>query len=146
MTKSHTTALKIAAVLWVIWGLVHLLAGVLTMAQDATGAVQGIADATAPDTLVNDYAPAVGALINQHGWNLAWIGVVTALGGVFIWRANLTAIWVTAMIGGLTDIGYFLFMDLGGYVHFFPGTVMTMISGTAVLLSAWVWFARRPAA
>ena len=26
VTKTHTTALKIAAGLWVIWGLVHMLA------------------------------------------------------------------------------------------------------------------------
>ena len=36
--------LRIAAVLWVVWGLVHMFAGGVTMARDTTEAVQGIAD------------------------------------------------------------------------------------------------------
>ncbi|MFT4783287.1 MAG: hypothetical protein ACI9IV_001021, partial [Paracoccaceae bacterium] len=39
------TILKIVAVLWVVWGLVHILAGVMTMSQDTVGAIAGIADA-----------------------------------------------------------------------------------------------------
>lgn len=41
-------------------------------------------------------------------------------------------------IGGLADLGYLLFVDLPGYVNFFPGTVMTFISGSAIVLSFWV--------
>ena len=40
-----------------------------------------------------------------------------------------------ALIAGLTDLGYFLFMDLGGFVHFVPGTLMTLICSAAILLS-----------
>ena len=83
------------------------------------------------------------AVINQHGFNLLWIGLATTIGAVFIWRGNMTAIWVAAMVGGLADVGYFLFMDLGGFVHFVPGTVMTLISASAILLSFWVWLAGR---
>jgi len=143
MTKTQTTVLKVAAVLWVIWGLVHMLAGVMTIAQETPGAVAGIADAVDPALLANTYHAAVGAVINQHGFNLLWIGLATTIGAVFIWRGNMTAIWVAAMVGGLADVGYFLFMDLGGFVHFVPGTVMTLISASAILLSFWVWLAGR---
>lgn len=61
-----------------------------------------------------------------------------------VWRANRTAIWVTGMIGGLADLGFFLLLDLPGYVNFVPGTVMTLISGSAIILSAWVWYSERP--
>ena len=133
------TILKVAAVLWVIWGLVHVLAGVIVLSSDATGGVQAIADAVDPETLVHDYAPAVGGILNQHGWNLAWFGLATLIGGVMIWRQNMTAIWVTGMIGGLADLGYLLFVDLPGFVHFVPGTLMTFVSGTAIVLSFAVW-------
>lgn len=145
-TQTHMTMLKIAAVLWVIWGLVHLLAGVLVLTADATGGFQAIADGIAPETLVADYAPAVGGVLNQHGWNLGWFGVATVIGAVFIWRANMTAVWVTGMVGGLADLGYLLFVDIPGYVNFFPGTVMTMVSGSAIVLSFWVWLSSRRAA
>ncbi|MEM6912351.1 MAG: hypothetical protein AAF511_00080, partial [Pseudomonadota bacterium] len=69
------------------------------------------------------------------GWNLLWVGAFTVVGGVFIWRQNKTAEIFTAIIGGLTDLGYFIFMDLGGYVHFVPGTIMTIVSSAAIIVT-----------
>lgn len=74
-------------------------------------------------------------MLNQHGWNLLWGGLYTVIGALFIWRGNFTAIWTTAVVGGLLDVGYFLFLDLGGYVNFVPGTVMTLVSSAGILLS-----------
>ncbi|MEM6464363.1 MAG: hypothetical protein AAF724_20870 [Pseudomonadota bacterium] len=139
MSGGKALALKIAAVLWVIWGLVHLFAGVVVLSGDASAGFQAIADAVDPQTLASEYAPAVGGILNQHGWNLAWFGVATIVGAVYIWRGSMTAIWVTGMVGGLADLGYLLFVDVPGYVNFFPGTVMTIISGSAILISFWVW-------
>ncbi|MEM1038439.1 MAG: hypothetical protein AAGI12_03095 [Pseudomonadota bacterium] len=146
MTDSQKLALKVSGALWVIWGLVHAFGGVMTIAQDAPGAVAGIADAIDPALMAGPYHEAVNALLNQHGFNLLWVGIATTIGAVFVWQGNMTSIWVTAMLGGLFDIGYFVFMDLGGYVNFLPGTVMTLVSGSAIILSFWVWFARQKAA
>lgn len=143
MTEKQTLALKISAVLWVIWGLVHVLAGVIVLTSDASGGFSAIADAVAADALQAEYHPAVGGILNQHGWNLAWFGLATIIGGVLVWRQNITAIWVTGMVGGLADLGYLLFVDLPGFVNFFPGTLMTFISGSAIVLSFWVWLAVR---
>ena len=141
----HSYALKAAAVLWVIWGLVHAFAGVLVLTADATSGFQAIADAVDPEVLDLDYPAAVGGVLNQHAWNLAWFGLATIIGAVFIWRGNITAIWVTGMVGGLADLGYFFFVDLPGYVNFFPGTVMTFVSATAIILSFWVWYSTKRA-
>ncbi len=143
MTDSQKLVLKVAAVLWIIWGLVHTLAGVIVLTNDATGGFQAIADAVDPVTLEADYHAAVGGLLNQHGWNLGWFGIATIIGAILIWRQNITAIWVTGMIGGLADIGYLLFVDFPGYVNFVPGTVMTFVSASAVALSFWVWLSVR---
>ncbi|MEO1732689.1 MAG: hypothetical protein AAFR45_03535 [Pseudomonadota bacterium] len=145
MTSYRTTLLKIAAALWVIWGLVHILAGVIVLSSDATGAIQAIADGVDPATLVGDYPAALNGILNQHGWNLLWFGVATLVGAIFIWRGTLTAIWVTALVGGMADIGYFVFVDLPGFVNFVPGTIMTVVSASAILLSFWAWLAPRSA-
>ena len=139
-TNAVNTLLRTAAVLWIVWGLVHILAGVMTISRDAAGAVQGIADAVDPATLQLDYPDAAGAVINQHGFNLAWIGATTLIGAFFIWRRSISAIFVVALVGWLADVGYFLFMDLGGFVKFVPGTVMTIFSTAAVLLSFVAYF------
>ena len=132
----NTTAYRLAAVLWVVWGLVHLFAGVITIQREAATAVSGIADAVDPAVLTGlSYHPAAGALINQHGWNLAWIGLTTILCAPWVWKGAFSAIALAALVGGLADVGYFLFLDLGGFVHFVPGTVMTIFSGAAIALS-----------
>ncbi|MEM6337643.1 MAG: hypothetical protein AAF752_13820 [Bacteroidota bacterium] len=136
-------SLKIAAVLWVIWGFVHAAAGILIISGETASGFQSIADAVDPSTLALTYPDAVGAVLNQHAWNLLWGGLVTIIGAGFIWRQNLTAIWVTALVGGLLDIGYFVFIDLGGYAVFFPGTLMTIVSASAIVLSGWVWWSRQ---
>ena len=143
MPSTKALALKTAAILWVVWGLVHMLAGFIVLSSDPTDGFQAIADAVDPEALALDYPAAVGGVLNQHGWNLGWGGVATIIGAVFIWRQNLTAIWVTGLIGGLLDVGYLVFVDLPGYVHFVPGTVMTFVSGAAVALSFWVWLTER---
>ena len=141
MSQSTTRfLLRLAAVLWIIWGLVHMLAGVLTISGDTATAVKGIADGTDPALLEMAYPDAVGAIVNQHGFNLLWIGAVTCVGAPFIWRRSATAIFVVAMVGGLADVGYFLFLDLGGYVKFVPGTVMTLVSSAAVISSFAAYF------
>lgn len=135
--------LKISAILWVIWGLVHAFAGIMTISGDTAIAAASIADAVDPTTLAMDYPDAVGAIINQHGFNLLWAGVVTIIGGVFIWRRSIASIFVTALVGGLMDLGYLIFIDFGGYNKFVPGTVMTIISATAIVLSFYAYFRRK---
>ncbi|MEM9265657.1 MAG: hypothetical protein AAGA46_09045 [Cyanobacteria bacterium P01_F01_bin.13] len=140
--RTKHTLLKISAILWVIWGIVHTLAGVLTISGDTAAAVAGIADAVDPALLAMAYPDAVGGIINQHGFNLLWGGVVTIIGGIFIWRKNVAAIFVSALVGGLLDVGYLIFIDLGGYNKFVPGTVMTIISALAITLSFYAYFQR----
>ncbi len=140
--KIHDPLLKVAAVLWVIWGLVHLLAGVLTVSMTTPEAVAGIADGVDAASLQMAYPAAVGAIIKQHGFNLGWIGLTTIVGGVFIWRGSATAIFVSALVGGLADVGYFIFIDLGGHNRFVPGTVMTLISAAAIGLSVFAYLRR----
>lgn len=137
-----TLALRASAVLWMIWGVVHVLAGVLTVSQATGPALSGIADGVDPTLLQNIvYPEAAGAVVNQHGFNLAWIGLTTMVGAVYIWRQSAVAIFVSALVGGLADVGYFVFIDLGGYNKFVPGTVMTIVSASAITLSFYVYFA-----
>ena len=117
-------------------GAVHVLAGAITISKETPQAVAGIADAVDAETLDVPYPDAAGAVINQHGFNLLWIGIVTTICAFFVWRGSKPAMYLAVLVAGLADIGYFLFMDLGGHVNFVPGTVMTLICLAAVVLSA----------
>lgn len=98
-------------------------------------AIATVADAVDPALLLAPYHEAVGVLINQHGFNLLWIGTFTLVGAFYIWSGSVTAMLFTGIVGGLADIGYFVFMDLGDFVNFVPGTLMTLVSGSAIILS-----------
>ncbi|WP_435624002.1 hypothetical protein [Flagellimonas sp.] len=142
--KNVSILLKTAAILWIVWGLVHILAGVMTMkgvlTNDISASISGIADAVDPESLQMEYPSAAGAIIGQHGFNLFWIGLVTFICAFFIWKGNKNAIFLAAITGGLADLGYFLFLDLGGYVNFMPGTVMTLVSSLAILTSFYAHY------
>ena len=143
MNNTQLKVLKISAILWIVWGLVHAFFGAAIIAVDASQGFAYIAAGVAPEALSADYHSAIGAILNQHGWNLLWFGVVTTFGGIMIWRRNMTAIWVSALVGGLADLGYLIFVDFGGFATFFPGTLMTLIAGSAIMLSGWVWLEQR---
>lgn len=142
--KNLSVFFKTSAVLWIVWGFVHIFAGAMTMkfilAGDVAGSVAGIADAVDSNTLSAAYPDASGAVIGQHGFNLFWVGIVTFVCAFYVWNGNKNAIFLAAITGGLADLGYFLFMDLGGYVNFVPGTVMTLVSASAILLSLYAYF------
>ena len=118
--------------------------GILT--DDITASVAGIADNVEPSTLRMDYPKAAGAIIGQHGFNLFWIGIVTFVSAFYIWKGNKNAIFLAAITGGLADLGYFLFMDIGGYAKFLPGTLMTIVSALAIITSFYAHFTNKKVA
>ena len=138
--KTLTLLLKISAVLWVIWGLVHIGAGILIILSDPASGIKGVADAVDPKILTINYPDALGAILKQHGFNLLWIGLVTFISAFFVWKGNKNAIFLAAICGGLADLGYFIFMDLGGYVNFMLGGLMTYVSAAAIILSFYAYF------
>lgn len=144
--KNTSILLKISSLLWIIWGAVHIFAGAITMykisSSNISAAIGGIADAVDPATLQMVYPSAAGAILGQHGFNLFWIGIVTLICAFYIWKKNKNAIFLAALVGGLADLGYFLFLDLGSFVNFMPGTLMTVFSATAIILSFVAHFKR----
>ena len=143
------TLFKTSSVLWIIWGIVHMFFGVfilyLMSIGDTSRIVSEVANNVSPELIKMDYPAAANALYGQHGWNLLWFGIVTTIAGIYVWKGNKNAILLAAIIGGLADFGYFLFMDLGGYVTFFPGKLMTYIALAAIATSFYAHFKARQA-
>lgn len=140
---SNSALFHLSSVLWLIWGLVHVFAGVITMYkvqapnEGIAAACSGILDKV-PEAKIRavNYPTPVGGLISQHGFNLAWIGVVTTACAVPIWSGSVNAVVLASLTGGLTDLGYFLFVDIPGYSNP-PGPQMTWICLTAVVTGVY---------
>lgn len=127
---------RISSVLFVIWGLVHLLAGIATIGQLGSGraadAVHAITPKTERSLIEIDYPDAVVAILSQHGFNLLWGGLIVTIAAVFVWRRNAILFGLAAIVGGCLDLGYFIFIDLGGFAEF-PGPQMTYICAAAIM-------------
>ncbi|MEO0482117.1 MAG: hypothetical protein AAF138_00660 [Planctomycetota bacterium] len=122
--------------LFVIWGLVHLLAGIATIAQLGSGraadAVHAITPKTERSLIEIDYPDAVVAILSQHGFNLLWGGLIVTIAAVLVWRRNAILFGLAAIVGGCLDLGYFIYIDLGGFAEF-PGPQMTYICAAAII-------------
>ncbi len=55
------TVFRILSALWIVWGLVHMLAGILTIAQDAPSSNAAIADAVDPSAFHSTCATTTAA-------------------------------------------------------------------------------------
>ena len=135
--------LKVSSVLWAIWGVFHFILGIALIYLLSLGNVALSIEAIASDPLMvgtlTEYSPIITATLKQHSWNLAWFGLVTTIGSFYIWKRSANAIFISALVGGLADVGYFVFVDLEGLAP--PaGSVMTLVSGGAIILSFYVYF------
>lgn len=135
--------LKTSAILWGIWGAFHVFVGVFLLVLLGQGntaeALNGIAGNVDIATLQIEYSIAVVATLKQHAFNLGWFGLVTLVGSIFVWRKSVHAIFLCALVGGLGDFGYFLFIDLPNLATP-PGPQMTWISAAAIILGFYVYF------
>ena len=140
---NSSISLKISSVLWAVWGVFHFIMGIALIYLLALGNEALSIEAIANDPLMvgtlTEYAPIITATLKQHSWNLAWFGLVTTVGSIYIWKRSVNAIFLCALVGGLADLGYFIFVDLDGLAP--PvGTAMTLFSGGAIILSFYAYF------
>jgi len=137
----------IACVLMVEWGLIHILAGVMTIPPSLKknfasyfGAIYGAlatTDPAAAETLKTaEFWKYTDRALFQHGLNLLWIGVWSCVfAGVNYWPEINRMAWALFVPIWLFDWGYFLAIDtleLGGLM----GEAQTYINATAGILTA----------
>jgi len=110
---------KSAAVVYVVWGLLHLQAAFLVYRLGASlesGMVQG--------------------RMLQHAWNLlfasvAAIGVAVTLN----WRNARSGYWINTVLVSLVDLGFVFFLLVPGLVPMWPGLLGPVTWVVALVLS-----------
>jgi hypothetical protein len=109
-------AAKIGAVLYVLWGLLHFTAayGVFKLAQNSpAGMVQG--------------------RLMQTAFYLAAFAVATIIVAMMLnWRNDRLGFWINAVMVGVVDIPFILFVLVPGYAPLWPGVL-----GPVLWIAAW---------
>jgi hypothetical protein len=110
---------KLGAVIYVLWGLLHIEAArrVYMLGQSLDpGMVQG--------------------RIIQGAWNLlffALFGIVVAV--VWNWRNSRMGYWLNLVVVSAGDIGFILFVLMPGYIPLVPGGLGPLLWILALVLS-----------
>ncbi|MBX7058458.1 MAG: hypothetical protein K1X75_10375 [Leptospirales bacterium] len=134
-------AARIAALLFLIWGLLHV-AGGLTMLLAANTSVdaylQLLSDGAEASGIEN---VAIGKVFAFHAFNLLWMGALCIwIVWRFNWRNRPEGLWLNLMLIGLADAGLLLFMVGSGVMpiaNAWLGPALLLLALGAVLVSRW---------
>ena len=111
---------KIGAVLYLLWGLLHIKAAIATYQLGATlepGLVQG--------------------RVYQDAWNLVFFAISVSVIAVLLnWRNSRLGFWLNLSIATVTDIGFIIQVLMPGYIPMIPGIAGPVLWVFAVIFTA----------
>jgi len=115
-------AYKWGAIFYILWGIMHMMFAIqifmLNTEESAYAVVQGIYSDAGPITTPVELGSVIGALMNQHAWNLLWFGAFAAVVGAFFnWRNSIGGFWSNLAVVSLADLGFIGAVLLPGYVE-----------------------------
>jgi hypothetical protein len=112
-------AAKLGAVLYVCWGLLHFTAayGVFKLAQNSSAMTQ--------------------ARLMQTAFYLAAFATAAIIFAITLnWRNDRFGFWVNAIMVGIVDIPFILFVLVPGYVPWWPGLLGPLLWIAAFFFTA----------
>jgi hypothetical protein len=115
---SNILLARTGSVLFVLWGLLHIVGGFVIL-RDGYAAYGGVS---------GDYPPLAGAILSYLAYTFVWSGAaVTVIGGTLNWRNSNLGLGLNTALIGLTDLGLVLFLVMPGFVNWqeaAPGLVL----------------------
>ena len=105
---------RTGAVLFILWGILHVAGGAAILIAVSSGPEAGYAvyqqsTGTSP--------PLAGAILGDLAFSVAWIGaLVAAIGATLNWRNSPPGLALNTALAGLTDLGLVIFLAVPGFV------------------------------
>ncbi len=110
---------KIGAVLYLLWGLLHIKAAISTYQLGATlapGIVQG--------------------RVYQDAWNLVFFAISVSVIAILLnWRNSRLGFWLNLGIASVTDIGFIIHILMPGHFPMIPGITGPVLWVFAVIFT-----------
>ncbi|MDQ7015944.1 MAG: hypothetical protein Q9N68_06155 [Gammaproteobacteria bacterium] len=111
---------KMGAILYLLWGLLHIKAAIATYQLGATldpSLIQG--------------------RVYQDAWNLVFFAVSVSVIAVLLnWRNSRLGFWLNLSIASVTDVGFILHVLMPGYIPMIPGIIGPILWVFAVIFTA----------
>ena len=120
------TSYKWGAIAYVLWGIMHAIIGiqilVLNIGDSTHTAISSLYSDTGSIPIPKELGPVVGAIMNQHAWNLLWFGVfAVVVGSVLNWRNSSAGYWANLAVVSLSDIGFIVAILVPGHISIAVG-------------------------
>jgi hypothetical protein len=141
---------QIGAVFYLLWGLLHLVAGASLLAavgSDGASAVLAQLATAAPESVPPGLGGAVAGTVAFHMWNLAWMGLFAVLVAALMnWRNSRAGYWLNLGVVSAADLGLIVFLVLPGYMRPTDAIAGPALWLLAALFSTTAQLGRREAA
>lgn len=116
---------KIGAVLYALWGVVHVIGGMSILAAWMERGAAGVIDVMGgPSGAVMDGSALLSGVAGYHFFNIGWIGaVVTVIAVTLNWSNSKAGCWFNLALVGLLDAGLIIFMLIPGHISWGEGMI-----------------------
>jgi hypothetical protein len=123
---------RIAASLFIGWGLMHIAGGAAILFALADGSQSGYA---VYRNSAGSFPPISGAVLGYLAYSFLWLGaLVVAVGATSNWHNSARGLALNTALVGLTDLGLVCFMVLPGYVTWMEASAGLLLFVAALIL------------
>ena len=131
---------RIGAVSYVLWGLLHLVLGiVLVFGITSTGGTTALAvfgSGVPAEEWPQNLGGVTGGILAHYAWNLAVIGfVVAAVAATLNWTNSRLGYWLNLGLVTGVELGFLVEILLPGYMRLGPGLLAPILWAVAVVFS-----------
>ena len=119
---------RTTSLLWGLWGVVHLLGGLMMLF-----ALKGGLESVPESVDVKNLPPLhIVPTLMEHNFNNTWFGLVILIGSFFVWKANRNAVLFCSVVGGLAHLGFAIFIVFPGHGDI-VGVVLSFVVLAAII-------------
>ena|SRR5215510_10002841 len=132
MTKH---AHRIGAIFYMLWGILHIIIGIVLFYQLSTvgshGAMATTGSAVPADQIPQVSSAVLDGMLRQYAWNVLWPGLF-AVGIAFLnWKNSLFGYWYNLIVITLVDSGFVCAILLPGLITLrdgLPGPIFWVLA------------------
>jgi len=138
---------KVGAVFYVLWGVVHVIAGAVMLnalsAGGGTAALAVLGNAVDASQLPQIKGGVASSAIGLISWDLVWFGtLITVIAVTLNWHNSRVGFWISLFVVLATDLSYMVAIIEPGYVAFPRGFMGPPLGVLAIGFSVFGYLRR----
>jgi hypothetical protein len=126
---------RIGAVFYMLWGILHIIIGIILFYKLSTvgshGAMAMTGSAVPPDQIPHVDSAVLNGMLAQYAWNVLWPGLFAFAIAFMNWKNSLFGYWYNLIVVTLVDSGFVCAILLPGHISLrdgLPGPVFWLLA------------------